>query len=37
MLNREPVNWCLKRQAIVVLFSIKAEYIAPILAAKKAT
>lgn len=35
MLNDELVSWCLKRQIIVALLSIKAEYITLTLAVKK--
>ena len=37
MLNRGPVSWCSKRQSMVVLSSIEAEYIALTVAAKEAT
>lgn len=37
MLNSGLVNWWSKRQSMVVLFFTKAEYIALIFAAKKAT
>ncbi len=37
MLNGEAVSWCSKRQATVAMSSTNAEYVALILAAKKAT
>lgn len=36
ILNRKLVIWCLKKQSTIVLLSIKAEYIAWMLAEKKA-
>lgn len=37
ILDRKLVSWCFKKQAIVALLSIKAEYVAVTFATKEAT
>lgn len=37
MLKSRPVSWCSKKQSMMTLLSIKAKYIAIILAIKEVT